>query len=563
MPIIRNSDKWACRQIAAALAAFGVSRVVTSPGSRNVPLLMAVARHGDLEVHSVIDERSAAFMALGMASVSGKPVALVCTSGTAMLNYAPALAEAYYRHIPLVAVTADRPAEWIDQDDSQTIRQPGALDNIVKCSYAINGDASTATDRWFVNRTLNDALLTALHGRKGPVHINVALSTPLSHEEDVDSSEPFRKISITERLDVLPTETSREMAAGLCGKKVLVVAGFNPPSAKVNRAMAQLAALPNVAVLAEGLSNIHAGGCVCASDIFVHGLIGECPDRLCPEILITFGGALVSPALKAFLRENRPQEHWHVGLNEATVDCFMSLTRRVEISPEGFFPRLAGALSHLTRTGVNSSSYAAVWHDVAMACGLPKATGWCAFLAVGEILRNIPSAWNLQLGNGMSVRYALANGLSGHHRVDCNRGVSGIDGSVSTAVGASIVASNPTLLITGDMSLQYDLAALSAADLPPRLKIVVLNNGGGGIFKFVKTTAGLPELPTLINGRMNLPLEQLARAYGFHYLRVCDKMQLGEAVASMIAEADRPVMMEVVTDPDADAAEMASMYTPN
>ncbi len=560
MPIIRNSDKWACRQIAASLAAFGVCRVVTSPGSRNVPLLMAVARRGDLEVHSVIDERSAAFIALGMASLSGEPVALVCTSGTAMLNYAPALAEAYYRHIPLIAVTADRPAEWIDQDDSQTIRQPKALDNIVKCSYAINGDAETATDRWFVNRTLNDAMLTAICGRKGPVHINVALATPLSQEDDIDSAETFRKISITERQDLLPTEIAREMAAGLCGKKVLVAAGFNPPSARVNRAMAQLAALPNVAVLSEGLSNIHAKGSVRASDIFMHKLIGAGHDDLWPEIVITLGGALISPALKTFLREKRPQEHWHVGINEATIDCFMALTRRVEISPDGFFPRLAGALSHLTRTGANHGSYAAAWHNAAMAYELPKVNKWSAFFAVREILRNIPSAWNLQLSNGMSVRYALANDLSRHHRVDCNRGVSGIDGSVSTAVGAANVVSVPTLLITGDMSLQYDIAALSVADLPSRLKIVVLNNGGGGIFKFVKTTAGLPELPTLINGQMNLPLEPLARAYGFHYLRACDSVQLREAVRDMIDETDRPVIMEVVTDADVDAAEMTSLY---
>ena len=141
MSIIPNTEKWGCRQIAAGLAAFGVKHIVTSPGSRNAPLIMAVARRPKLEVHSVIDERSAAFIALGMASVSGKPVAVICTSGTAMLNFEPAIAEAFYRHIPLIAVTADRPTEWIDQDDSQTIRQPGALQNIVKASYNFKGEA--------------------------------------------------------------------------------------------------------------------------------------------------------------------------------------------------------------------------------------------------------------------------------------------------------------------------------------------------------------------------------------------------------------------------------------
>jgi 2-succinyl-5-enolpyruvyl-6-hydroxy-3-cyclohexene-1-carboxylate synthase len=167
--------------LATLLASHGVKRAVLSPGSRNVPLLVAVSKEPSIETEVVVDERSAAFMALGMASISGCPVALVCTSGTALLNYAPAVAEAYYRHIPLVVVSADRPHCWIDQDDSQTIRQQGALASIVKASYDISADAVTPDDDWYANRVINDALINATTGCKGPVHINMQINEPLGN----------------------------------------------------------------------------------------------------------------------------------------------------------------------------------------------------------------------------------------------------------------------------------------------------------------------------------------------------------------------------------------------
>lgn len=559
---IKNTDKWGCRQIAAGLAAFGIRHVVTSPGSRNAPLIMAVARHDRLHTHTVVDERSAAFTALGMASVSGEPIAIICTSGTALLNYGPAIAEAYYRHIPLIAITADRPSEWIDQDDSQTMRQPGALRNIVKASYSIKGEAETETEKWYVNRTINDALLCATNGRQGPVHINIALSAPLTAETAADINEPFRKIDLLDIPHVLPNETARALASQLASRKVMVVAGFNSPSAKISRAMGIMAALPNVAVMAEGLANIHCRGEVMFTpDRIISGIAQAAPqavESLCPDILITFGGALVSATLKKFLRTAKPCEHWHIGVNDATVDCFMSLTRRIEMPPEGFFPKLATSLQHLTRTGVNTGTYAVAWHAFASDATAGATTGceWNALAATGQILSEVPAGWNLQLSNGMSVRYALQFPLDKFHRADCNRGVSGIDGSSSTAVGASFLCQKPTLFITGDMSMQYDIAALSSPLLTGKLKIVVINNGGGGIFKYVDTTARLPETPQLIHCQLNLPVAALAETYGFSHIRASGFAELTAAIKEMTACNDRPVILELITDGDTDARVM-------
>ena len=163
-----TTDKEGIKILIEVLKEKGIRQVVLSPGSRNAPLLVAFAREKQIRHFVVLDERSAAFMALGMAQQSGVPVALVCTSGTAPLNYAPAIAEAYYQRLPLIVITADRPVEWIDQDDSQTIRQQAVFRNIVKASYQLPAELFHADEHWYANRLVNDALNTALKGRQGP-----------------------------------------------------------------------------------------------------------------------------------------------------------------------------------------------------------------------------------------------------------------------------------------------------------------------------------------------------------------------------------------------------------
>lgn len=386
------------------------------------------------------------------------------------------------------------------------------------------------------------------------------LAAPLTRQLPAASVyDTFRKIDILRVPEILPNEEARKLAAELSGQKILIVAGFGSPDAKVSGAMGVLASLPNVVIIAEPMANTKATGLhnpdyrvICAADG------GENANRYIPDVLITFGGALVSSKLKQYLRKAAIKEHWHVGLNEATIDCFCHLSRRVEIPAEGFFPKLATSLRfiHLKKKTV-VSTYAADWKDLyESSSARPVPDSWCALSAVETLFRKTPARWNLQLSNGMSVRYAGAFGADRFHRVDCNRGVSGIDGSVSTALGASLPYPHPTMLVTGDMSMQYDLAALSSTLVSPKLKIVVLNNGGGGIFRFIAPTASLPEMPRLLNGTLNLPLKELAEAYHFAYFRAECQKELSNAIKSMIAENDRPVLLEIVTDGSVDAGLM-------
>ena len=558
-----TSEKWGCREIAKALAAYGIRYIVTSPGSRNSPLLMAVENCGRFKVTPVVDERSAAFIAVGMAEISNEGVAIICTSGSALLDYAPGVSEAYYRHLPLIVISADRPAEWIDQDDSQTIRQPGALNAIVKGTYAIKGEAQTETEKWFINRTLNEALTAALSGCHGPVHINMALSMPLTNsiETEDDGFDSFRKITTITAPDSIDNETAHRLAEELHDKRIAVFCSIGMPSAKLNKAIAVMAAQPNVVVIAEGVSNIHAKGTVYNPETIFCRLSDAEAEMLKPDILITTGGAPVAASWKKCARNWHVAEHWHVGKTNNITDTYMSLTRRIDYTAEGFFPKIANSLRYINSRQENRSTFRQLWEEAAarITAAADKAMAemeWNAALAVRMVTRSVPERWNLQLSNGMAVRYAMLDNLGRFHRVDSNRGVSGIDGSTSTAVGASALYNEPTLLITGDMSAQYDIGALTSTVMSNRLKIVVINNGGGGIFKFVKTTARLTELDRLLKCELNLPLEKIADAFGMHYLHAADKVSLEKGIHKLIRLNDRPVILEITTDAETDAKEM-------
>lgn len=228
--MLQDTDKTFCRILFDVMLGKGVRDVVCSPGSRNAPLLIAAASREELHKHVVVDERSAAFMALGMACVSRRPVALVCTSGTALLNYAPAVAEAFYQSVPLIVLTADRPEQWIDQDDSQTLRQFEAFSNYVKKSYEIPswGDEDREL-QWYVNRIMNDAMIEATSRRQGPVHVNVRLGEPLGRK----TRNPLPSQRIIDMLTsdtIANREVVKELAAEVAGSKVMFVAGFMPPT---------------------------------------------------------------------------------------------------------------------------------------------------------------------------------------------------------------------------------------------------------------------------------------------------------------------------------------------
>lgn len=549
------------RIVVDVIAAHGVRHVVCSPGSRNAPLLLAVAARKELTSHVVVDERSAAFSALGMAIVSGEPVALVCTSGTALLNYAPAVAEAYYKGVPLIVVSADRPVQWIDQDDSQTIRQPGALAGFVKKTVDIPVAGPNPADEmaWYVDRIVNDAMLTALSPMRGPVHINVRLDAPLG-AVSARRLDPPRVIEMWQGDFSLDTQSIRKLAEEAAGKKILVVAGFMPPSQRLTKAVRSLLEVPGVAVLAEPISNLHIPGVFTAIDSMLSILTEKEKEELRPDIVISVGGALVSRMLKEYLRSYPPEEHWSVGFSDPLPDCFMCMTRRIKADTAGFMSHFSGRLRHIYKTDpervveqmktyVAAHLYACI-NGVRRLEKLSETLPWSDMLAFAIILLSMPVKTNLFLSNGTPVRYAQLFGTDIPHAVYCNRGVSGIDGCTSTAIGGSAVyKGGPTLLITGDMSFSYDIGALQLEMASPLMRIIVINNSGGGIFRFIPSTSELPEekRERYFCAPPNMDIGKVAGAFGWEYSLADSPETLAGTLPSFLSEEGGRRILEVRT----------------
>lgn len=552
-----TSGKTSAVMTAELCAHYGVKTVFVSPGSRNAPLLVALSAMPEIKIEVVVDERSAGFMALGYAETSGEPVAMCCTSGTALLNYLPAVAEAWYRNVPLIVLSADRPEVWIDQDDSQTLHQPGALSPYVKASIDLDDfDVSNTDAVWYAERELNNCLTKAINGRKAPVHINLRYDSPLNTTRPLSIDQLSKSIDTIAPKPTLSTSEIRALGKTIASpKKVMIVAGFMSPSQKLNRAINRLADLPNVVVIAEPEANLHSPKIISRVDTVLAALPLADADSYKPDVVISFGGALVSRKLKEYLRNAHPSMHWHVSLSDNMIDCFRSLTTRIQISPEVFFPLLASAMQPHRA----SSAYATAWQKLsAMSAQLHNEfvaeTPWSALTAMDEVVKSIPRKVSVQVSNGTSVRYLQLTDTSHLHRVDCNRGVSGIDGCTSTAVGAQLAAKHhPTLLITGDMSLQYDLTALGSTQVTPRFKVIVIDNGGGAIFRFIDSTAKLlPLAEDLFIAKKPFPISELAKAWGFKIFEADNMNGLTSSLHRFFDENERPAMLIVKTDGEID-----------
>lgn len=554
-----TSDKEGVKILAEVLAEKGVKRIVLSPGSRNAPLLMVFAREKRIQHYVVPDERSAAFMALGMAQQSGEPVALACTSGTAPLNYGPAIAEAYYQRLPLVVITADRPIEWIDQEDSQTIRQNALFANIVKASWQLPAELRNEDERWYANRLVNDAINSAMKGRRGPVHINLPLREPL-YRQQIYPPEPVRTVAFIEAAQTLSWQVWTELAGRFNGyRKVMIVAGFHLPDKRLQESLRQLAALEQVVVLTETPANLYAECHIGTIDRVLATLEEKEKPDFAPDLLISFGGALISRQLKAFLRQFRPQEHWYIDRSVHPADTFKVLTTHIDLKAADFFSALA------EKGKPADSDYAGQWHRKKELAAFRHAefartVDWCDWKAFSLIWPTIPRGTAIQLANSTPVRYAQLFECPQAGRTDGNRGTSGIDGSTSTAVGAAVLNPGLTLLVTGDMSFLYDSNALWNRYISPRLKIIVMKNGGGGIFRFIPGPSELPELEECFETTQEVNVKGFADLHHFRYFEASAAEELQAVLPDFWAETGQSVILAVNTPRTVNAERLKAYF---
>ena len=537
---------------------YGVRHIVCSPGSRNAPLLYEAHQRERIQKHIVVDERSAAFIGLGIAMITRKPVALICTSGSAVLNYAPAVAEAFYQSLPLIVISADRPVEWINQDDSQTIKQTNVLSNFVKASYNFDGDRFEKNYVWYANRIINEGLITADDDRPGPVHFNIHLEGEVCHELTESNA---KKIVVNKPLPILDKNDINFLAELCYDKKIMIVAGFMPPDNKLQKAMMTLERLPNICIMAETVSNLHLSPECYIIDPALFPLQNEDPTRFVPDIVISLGGALISRKLKEFIRKNKPPFHISINSSESLIDCFQAVTHKLQCNPASFLKSFGKRLIFFQNKSHAVSRYRDLWNNYRKDHYKKISSfSWSDLRALDSVLKALPECANLLLSNGTAVRYAQILPYRNTHATYSNRGVSGIEGSTSTAIGASLVYNKITCLITGDMSFRYDMAGITSGLESEKLRIIVLDNGGGDIFRFIAATKNLTIREKYLCVERKFPIENIVKSFGWEYYYANSIETLEPILKIFFKEGRNPRILHLDTTSTADNAVILSKF---
>ncbi|MGF1636080.1 MAG: 2-succinyl-5-enolpyruvyl-6-hydroxy-3-cyclohexene-1-carboxylic-acid synthase [Cyclobacteriaceae bacterium] len=537
--------------IVSICAKKGINRVVISPGSRSAFLTIAFARHADIQKFVVPDERSAAYIALGMAAERGTPVALLCTSGTAAVNYYPAITEAWYQQVPLVVFTADRPPEWVEQLDGQTIQQTNIFNNHIKSSFNFPVEATHPDALWHTHRMINEAINLSMRDVKGPVHINVPIREPF-YPESGESFAYDSSIKIIEEFassSVIAPQLWQHLEPELLqSKKVLLVGGQGQASGVMTTLVKKLANTQIFPILGDVISNLHDADLAIKNHDTFLPLVGQ---DYQPDLLITWGQSVISKNLKSFLRKYKPKQHWHIQLHGEVADTYQSLTKILRLSPEVFMERLLALKESLKEESLRK--YWALWNKSQIISSqamdaLVAKIEFGEMLATDFILKNLPAGTDLHLANSMPVRYANICGLKASTediRVFANRGTSGIDGCTGTALGSALSSRRNTLLITGDIAFFYDRNSLWHPHLPANLKIVIMNNRGGGIFRLINGPASLPELTQSFETKHENTAELSAKDLGIDY-HSCDSLDsLQSQWPLFIADSNKAAILEI------------------
>ncbi|MFL0352775.1 2-succinyl-5-enolpyruvyl-6-hydroxy-3-cyclohexene-1-carboxylate synthase [Xanthomarina sp. GH4-25] len=549
-----------------------IQHIVISPGSRNAPLTIGFTNDPYFSCYSIVDERCAGFFALGIAQQLESPVVLVCTSGSALLNYYPAVAEAFYSDIPLVILSADRPKYLIGIGDGQTINQKNVFENHILNSANLklnfehgpknNNEAEPAIIKSIENKLerilgvkqelddenetkINTALNRAISSN-GPVHINIPFEEPLYETTDKLEVKP-KVIDVEVRKKKIDDFFIQECYDDWNSySKKMILIGANQPNKIEQQILDDLSKDNSVIVFTETTSNVHNKQFFNSIDKIIAPLTEEEFKQLQPDVLVTFGGLIVSKKIKGFLRKFQPKHHWHIDKKHAN-DTFFCLDKHIEATPNQFFNALLPRLTHFVK-----SDYKPFWNDVKSHRENKQLTylndiPYSDFKVFDAVLKAIPEQSILQLGNSSAVRYAQLFDLKKSIQVFCNRGTSGIDGSTSTAIGCAKARKEQTTLITGDLSFFYDSNALWNNFIPNNFRIILVNNQGGGIFRILPGDKNSKKFETFFETTHDLTAKHLCKMYDFDYATAINEKQLKTQLKTFFTETNQPKLLEIFT----------------
>jgi 2-succinyl-5-enolpyruvyl-6-hydroxy-3-cyclohexene-1-carboxylate synthase len=478
--------------IAATCKQLGIKHVVMSPGSRSAPLVFAFANNPFFTIHTLVDERSAAYVALGMAQQIKKPVVLFCTSGTAAANYLPAITEAYYQRIPLLVLTADRPAHLLNQQDGQMINQQQLFGSHVR--YFNQLDPSNEQE---TIRVIGEAIFKCNGLIKGPVHINLPFTEPLYPNKITQKSiaqievktqrwiDKHKHHSLEKNTDV---ELSALEQAWISSSKRLLLIGQGVMHEKWITPLLDIEKNNDVVIVADVVSNKHQFNTVNGFDKMISGVGAKQRKNLEPDFILSVGGPLLSKSLKQWLSKQKPAHHFRIQTEPENINTYGNVTQVIHTNP-------THVLNHLSaiRWSANASKpFVLAWKQTHQLIAKQvekfiQKNVWSEMHVMNRVLNNIPDGSNVHLANSSMVRYVSWLGkVNDSWIMSSNRGTSGIDGCTSTAVGAALVNLRPTVLLTGDLAFLYDRNGLWLNHIPDNLRIIVFNNNGGGIFTLIE-----------------------------------------------------------------------------
>ncbi len=510
------SDKENVNILTALLLKHGIRHAVVCPGSRNAPIVHNLNESKEISCYPITDERSAGFYALGMTQALKQPVVVCVTSGTALLNLAPAVAEAYYQHRPLVVVSADRPQQWIDQLDGQTLPQGDALGRFVEKAVSLP-EPRNDEERWYCNRLVNEALLK----KNGPVHINVPITEPLFRFSTPQLPEE-RKID-WQPADISSIQLNHVVRMFLQAKRPMLISG-QPLNANYDEAV----------------------------------LLVQDDERYIPDFVVYTGGSIVSKRLKHFLR--KAKETWIINERGEVNDTFMNLTNVIQGDGE--------IVADMIRfqTEQQPHPFLQLWDDLLCQVRQHAATYQPPFSQM-TVVRHFEEQLSSLLYQHPVVHYAnsssirLAN-IYAHHPIYCNRGVNGIEGSLSTAAGFSVVTDKTVFCVIGDLSFFYDQNALWNQNLRGNLRILLLNNGKGGIFNMLPGLEKSAARDRFVAAEHHTTAEGICQQHDVYYQQAHGEEELKKGIELLLhADFSRPMLLEVFTDATTDEQSMKDYLT--
>lgn len=541
-----TTDKTGVQLVLEKCITAGMKTVVCSPGSRNAPIVIAADEHPDIETLVIHDERVASFYALGIALATGAPVGITCTSGSAMLNYYPAIAEAYYQCVPLIVLSADRPEEWVNHGDGQTIVQKGVYTNHTHGEITVpeylGSDSNIVSD-------IESLVNKAIGPWKGPVHFNFPFTEPLYNTVEVDRT-PAAKISFKEMVPDRSLFSSLEKDWN-DANKIMIIVGQMSPDGYTEKLLNDLSQDPSVCILVENTSNVSGFRLSHCIDRSLNLVPDDERSEYEPDLLITIGGAVISKKIKAFLRSIKELNHYRIGFDFPEMDTYRHLKEHIACEPDELLKLISSDAFRKY-----SSNFGSKWKQLDFIVK-DKQTDYLENIPFSDykvfhyINQFLPEGTNIHMSNSSVVRYCQLFDPIKDAQYYCNRGTSGIDGSTSTAFGVSFATSDKlNVLLTGDISFFYDSNAFWTKYLGGNIRVILINNSGGGIFRIIDGPSSTNQLEKYFEATHDQSAEHICQAFNVKYLSASDEEKLERALLELFGpeETDRPVLLEVKTD---------------